>query len=44
MMIHLKKIMKEAIEKQSKKMQGVKGVKETVKENDEGVVETITID
>ena len=39
-----KKIMKEAIEKESKKMQDVKGVKETVKENDEGVVETITID
>ena len=41
MMIHLK-IMKEAIEKV--KMQDVKGVKETVKENDEGIVETITID
>ena len=39
-----KKIMKEAIEKESKKMQDVKGVKETVKENDEGIVETITID
>ena len=26
------------------KMQDVKGVKETVKENDEGIVETITID
>ena len=35
--------MKEAIEKE-KKMQDVKGVKETVKENDEGIVETITID
>ncbi|MCH4477459.1 DUF1307 domain-containing protein [Staphylococcus haemolyticus] len=39
-----KKLMKEAIEKESKKMQDVKGVKETVKENDEGIVETITID
>ena len=39
-----KKIMKEAIEKQSEKMQDVKGVKESIKENDEGFVETINVD
>lgn len=39
-----KKILKDTIEKQSEKLQDVKGVKESVKENDEGFVETITID
>lgn len=39
-----KKRVKEAIERQSEKMQDVKGVKESTKENDEGLVETTTID
>lgn len=39
-----KKILKDTIEKQSEKLQDVKGVKESVKENDEGFVETITVD
>ena len=42
MMIHLKN--NEGSNRERKKMQDVKGVKETVKENDEGIVETITID
>ena len=39
-----KKRVKEAIERQSEKMQDVKGVKESTKENDEGFVETIDVD
>ncbi|MCG1682786.1 DUF1307 domain-containing protein [Staphylococcus epidermidis] len=39
-----KKKVKEAIERQSEKMQDVKGVNESIKENDEGFVETIDVD
>lgn len=39
-----KKRVKEAIERQSEKMQDVKGVKESIKENDERFVETIDVD
>ena len=39
-----KKRVKEAIERQSEKMQDVKGVKESIKENDEGFTEITTID
>ena len=39
-----KKRVKEAIERQSEKMQDIKGVKETIKENDEGFIETIDVD
>ena len=39
-----KKRVKEKIENQSEKMQDVKGVKESTKENDEGFVETIDVD
>ncbi|MEJ7348479.1 DUF1307 domain-containing protein, partial [Staphylococcus epidermidis] len=39
-----KKLVKESIERQSEKIQDVKGVKESIKENDEGFVETIDVD
>ncbi|WP_237619598.1 DUF1307 domain-containing protein [Staphylococcus epidermidis] len=39
-----KKLVKESIERQSEKIQEVKGVKESIKENDEGFVEAIDVD
>ncbi|MCG2135772.1 DUF1307 domain-containing protein [Staphylococcus epidermidis] len=39
-----KKLLKKEIKRQSEKMQDIKGVKESIKENDEGFVETTTID
>ena len=35
-----KKMLKKEIKRQSEKMQDIKGVKESIKENDEGLVET----
>ena len=37
-------MLKKEIKRQSEKMQDIKGVKESIKENDEGLVETTTID
>ena len=39
-----KKMLKKEIKRQSEKMQDIKGVKESIKENDEGFVETIDVD
>ena len=39
-----KKKVKEAIERQSEKMQDVKGVKDSTKENEEGFIETLDVD
>ena len=39
-----KKMLKKEIKRQSEKMQDINGVNESIKENDEGIVETTTID